>query len=250
VKAIRIISRIATRFLEATRPIPLDKKAIKQLAEDLAKQVANYAAKQPHQDMLMGNDSKVLDWTWKTTTVTGRPVQVYGYFYSKYSKSPSLIIEANVRTADLLEDGEVSLGIGLNGSLPMSAFTDADDEGAKGLKYLINYELVHELTHVAEFWFIQKGVNQVDQNDQPKDMKGYYNSPHEVRAFMQQILDEIMPKARGFRRIEPKNNHAFVTKLMNTSNKWKQISPHLNSMNEAKIIKAVYTALTEAGHIY
>jgi len=242
-----LVLRVAARFLKATRPIRLDKPAIKQLADDLAKQVATFAGRQRHQDVLMGNDSKVLDWTWETKTVTGEPIRIYGYFYSKYSRSPDLLIGAKVHMADLLDDGDVALGIGLNGSLPMSAFTDLDNEGAKGLKYLINYELIHELTHVAEFWFIEKGKIQNDGNG-PKDMVRYYNSPHEVRAFMQQIIDEIMPKARSFRRfVEPKNNHAYVTKLVNTSKKWKQISPYLTPANEAKILKAVYTELTEAG---
>ena len=76
----------------------------------------------------------------------------------------------------------------------------------------------------------------------------YYNSPHEVRAFMQQILNDILPKARGFRRnVEPHNDHAFVMRLLNTSSKWKQIQRHLEPKNEALILKAAYRALVEAG---
>lgn len=243
--------RVAARF--AARPIPLDKAAIKQLSNRLAEELAAFAGRH-HLDQLLGHNDNLLEWSWVAKTVTkGENVTVAGRFFSAPSSSKSLITGAHVTKADLLDDADVVLAIRLNGSLPYSAFTDTENEGTAGLRWLINNELVHELTHVAEWWFLPKRRLPTQESDVLKSEEGaqaYYNSPHEVRAFMQQVVDEILPKAAGFRRVtKPASTHDFVTKLLNTSRKWKQIEPHLNQQSTATLIKGVYRSLVDAGVI-
>jgi hypothetical protein len=242
---------VVARF--ASRPIPLDKGAIRRLADDLAKQVAAYAARQPP-DMLLGHDHRMLQWAWTAKTVKGEDIKVDGFFFSQPGKSPNLITGAHTQEVDVmrdLEEGDVHLGIRLNGSLPFSAFTDGEHEGTNGLRYQIYNELVHELTHVAEWWYLQKKkvVEESDVKSAPDRARDYYNSPHEIRAYMQQIIEEILPKAAGFRKhVVPHGTpHEYILKLLNTSAKWKQISRFLNPQNEAKILKAVYDALVREG---
>ena len=239
--------RVAARF--ATRPIPLDKGAIRQLADRLAKQVATWAARQPP-DLLLGPDHHMLDWSWEAQVVKGEKMHIHGFFISEPTKSPNLVIGAAAFKPDPFDfevEGEAAIRIRLNGSKPFKDFLDGEHEGTNGLRYQINNVLVHELSHIAEFRFLQrKDVHRFEDSEEGK--KEYYNSPTEVRAYMQQIVDEIMPKARSFKKfVKPVSTHDFVMKLLHTSPRWKQVQPYLKPHSEALILKGVYHELDAAG---
>lgn len=239
-----IARRVAIRF--AGRPIPLNTEGIRRLADDLTERVTSYASKYPA-DTPLGYDPRFLEWEWMATTLKGRPLRVKGFFHSGPSRSPNLVIGAHVTKPTWDSDDnevDVLLAIQLNGSLPFSAFTSTVSHA---LKTGIYQELVHELTHVAEWDYLPK--EPVNVHDDPSRKKDYYNSPHEIRAFLRQIIEDILPKAEGsFRRIvKPKSNHDFVVKLLSTSTKWKQIQGDLTPQSEATILKAVYRVLEEKG---
>lgn len=245
--------RVAERF--ASRPVPLDKAAIRALAEDLAKKVAAYAARQPPEHLL-GRDSKMLEWSWKAKTVKEEDIAVNGYFYSAPSSSSNLVTGGQTVENDLLDEGDVTVRIRLNGSRPYADFTDGESTGGNGLPYLINDVLVHELTHVAEWWYLSQKKQQphvepeLRGEERRKSDIAYYNAPHEVRAYMQQIIEEILPRARGFKRVlKPKTPHEYILKLLNTSVRWKQVRDYLTPANEAKILKATYDALDKGGYL-
>jgi hypothetical protein len=235
--------RVAARY--ATRPIPLDKGEIRQLAEELGKKVEDHCRRQP-QDMQLGHDSQVLAWSWKIKSVRGDDMRIDGAFSSEPSQSDQLITGAYIRRADLLEDGDLHLVIRLNGSKTYGDYVDTHT-----LSNLIFNDLIHELTHAAEWWYHSHKdlVQESAVLSDPESADRYYNSPHEVRAYMQQIVDNLRNIAPGYRkRVMPHASpQEFVNKVLDMLPKWRQIRDHLTPQNKALILKAVYRALDEDG---
>lgn len=239
-----IALRVAAKF--SARPIPLDTGAIRKLTDELAGRVSAYASRLP-QDMPLGHEDRFLEWKWTTKTLKGREIHIKGYFTAEMSRHDRPVLNAHVSQPHWMSDDldvDVLLGITLNGSMSAASFTSTVSHALKADLY---QALVHELTHVAEWEYVPK--NDVDSPHEPSQKKDYYNSPHEIRAFLRQILEDILPKAAGsFKRImKPRSNHDFVMKLLGTSTKWKQIQGYLTRQNEALILKAVYRALEEQG---
>jgi hypothetical protein len=242
--------RVAARF--AARPIPLDKAAIRKLSEELAAKVAAYAAKHDPEAPMWPADEEI-PWSFTIKSVNGVDLQIEGHFNGEHGHSPHLITGGRASKPDLLDDqtADIHVRITLNASKPCKEYLDVEYQ-LPLLAGQIYSVLVHELTHAAEFQYIRKAPvpdHYLPPEGRAKSFDDYYNSPHEVRAYMQQVIEDIVYKAPGYRkRVAPDlSPHDFVMKLLRTSDKWKQIEHHLNPKNTATILKAVYDALVKRG---
>lgn len=105
--------------------------------------------------------------------------------------------------------------------------------------------LIHEGTHLRDR-FTTRGDKAYDKGPSAQT---YYNQPHEVRAFMQQTVDEALDytvaQARkvgvGIRGI--KLTSTFVEQALKSSSTWQRIKIHLQPINEKLVRKAVVRAL-------
>lgn len=264
-----IILRVAARF--ATRPIPLDKGAIRQLADNLARKIGVAVAKWDGSlaKYPMGDFPMILSWEWEAQTVNKTGIKVEGHFYSKSSPSEEFVTSGQTQLEDPVSrrplyfddapvEQSVKLAVSLNGRYTWGEFVEAEKTGV--LKHQLFSILIHELSHIAESAHLRKWHEHhkeyqgypgpdVTGKDRHVALIAYYNAPTEVRAYMQQIVEELIHKASSFRkRVVPNATpHEFIMRLLQTSRWWKIVAPYLKSENEAKILKAVYDALAHAG---
>ena len=135
----------------------------------------------------------------------------------------------------------------LNAQKTYRDFATMGGDFEAGFKHQLYMLLIHEMTHVAEHLYIHEGRPEEGTENRAKR---YYNQPHEVRAYMQQIVDHAlsMADAPTPKKRYPKPND-YVMFLIRTSDRWQRIEPHLSEANKHLIMKAVYQALDEAGKL-
>lgn len=227
-----IEQRVATRFRVA-RAIRVDKSGIKDLSRDLAKLIYRKTDGQ----------SPLGD-----TTINRKPVP-----YVVRGVDGSVIPTSVILKAEVGSDGPYVLSgamgryrgdpiviVYINGSTVIPKNT------AGVLEKQLYPVLLHELTHVADKFKGQGPAHDMSQDEARGNAK-YYNDPGEVRAYMQEIVDELEDKVKHLGKFQK----AFgVTKgieyLLKSSNTWQEVSPHWTESNKRKVIKAVVQMINEA----
>ena len=118
-------------------------------------------------------------------------------------------------------------------------------------KYLNNL-LMHEITHAMDRIrrdepAVSRGGNIPTTDD--VDLGAYYNDPHEVRAYMRQIYEEIRPlvlgsMGKGILRGKWGLGGA-IGRFLRVDHTWKLVSPHLTRENRNRILKGLVTAFED-----
>jgi hypothetical protein len=247
----------------ATRPVPIDKRELQSFVSNLlAPNVNRWLTNRPdsEQDEPIGQVSNIAlefleveEPTKWGNTHTVR-VQVHSIHAGKKAFP---VLRGSSR--------EDSIDLYLNG-----AFTPRELSKAEGypapmqplwsckhiscLPYGLYSMLLHEITHNAESIFKSKltySPSQVLEQHDDATMRLYLNDPAEVRAHMQQVVDEVIqttasplaPNLRENAAKKPNSNRAYVELLLKLSTTWGIIEKHLTPRNRALILKAVYTEL-------
>jgi hypothetical protein len=112
---------------------------------------------------------------------------------------------------------------------------------------IIRSKLLHELTHVRDY------IRERDVIDPSEDLRGYFNSPHEVRAYMQQIIDDVLRVAPSLQEkayLSRTPNELVVEGSLSESLAWNKIERFLNATNRARILKNVVLALSDRGLLH
>jgi hypothetical protein len=108
--------------------------------------------------------------------------------------------------------------------------------------------LLHELTHAADAGAEYKRA--MSRDEARDNLTVYLNEPSEVRAHMQEILHEIEPLIAngGFLKLK---KHFGPTRaanmILSTSPTWNWASPHWAPKNRQKVVKSVAASLVGAG---
>jgi len=265
-----ISSRVVRRFL-AARPVWLDTKAVAHFVEhDLVPAITRWARRQPADEPIgaatgIARDHITIDEADGRSTLT---VEVR--IESRPSKAAyAAVLGGRAQGAD-------SITLDLNGAMKARELTPewADVPTPKGsydtskgrlsplhackhetcLPYGLYSLLIHELTHIAESRYRK------DLSYSPSDViqRGeaawgpYVNDPSEVRAFMQQIVDEVGHNAkndaiRNHVRSKANPDQALIDTALKMSTTWGAIEKHLTPANRARILKAVYDGLVRKG---
>ena len=123
--------------------------------------------------------------------------------------------------------------------------------------------LLHEATHAVDIIkkheFDDKLISDADKRisleERGIDFKEYVNNPVELRAFMQQIIEEVLEVSKNsyfqkdIQKVPVnKRKQEWVKNALEDSETWEKVSYYLNVHNKNKILKAVYTAIEEAGY--
>ena len=88
--------------------------------------------------------------------------------------------------------------------------------------------VIHEVTHALDI---------IDRRRRDPDLEVYYNSPHEVKAFARQVIDEAGRILKGLRlksRASKKpmlQGASLVEAVLSESPTWREVGKHLNSSN-------------------
>jgi hypothetical protein len=106
------------------------------------------------------------------------------------------------------------------------------------------YKLIlHELTHIADK-FTRGGptTRRVPTTEEVNPVE-YYNKPSEVRAYMQEVVEEVR---RYFPDIYKHRGRKDAMKYsLKMSDAWNQVEPHLNRRNRNKILNVVWNEVQD-----
>lgn len=227
---------------EGSRPIPIDKAQAKRVVEEVVERVEEWLKGQP-QDEPLGYEHVDMGYvppSVRLTDVRGRTKSIWVQVYANPGG-------AKATAGGAFYGDEIRLN--LNGRYSPKQLLGVLSS-AKVEFYSI---LLHEMTHASDVLF--KGTFEVQPEDGRNPSDDYYNDPNELRAFMQQIVDDVTSLAwvmkglkggLGRKMIQhPPHNwrHEVLTKALSQSPSWKQIEQHLTKANRDKILAVVYRAL-------
>jgi len=250
-----VLKEDVARKLLAARPIPIDKSALRGVATRLEKaflQACKVAmrtkAGQPIQwREVWGRDSHTL------RNVMGENLTVDILITAGKSRGPGPFVDAGGYGFNR-QTGRSVVIIKLNGSYSATEYADAAKTGM--LHSGIYDILIHEMTHAADVAI--KAKYKAGPASGPytvEDEAAYYNDPKEVRAYMQQVVDEILRYGGKRENLERAlkvfkgPRHRGIEVLLKNTETWPEIEKHLTRQNRNKILKAVYQALSEGDYL-
>jgi hypothetical protein len=256
-----IAQRVAARYLRtASRPIRLDKAAIKRLVDEkLVPDVRRWLETRVRQDGKIGTFRRPIASATLPLQSVGRNDAITATIgvvvLASVSEDAVLGGVTRLDTSPHAVNDEIQVELQLNGGLSASEMLNKRFQTTCSSRKCVSYGLysvlIHELTHVVEAAHL-RGVENVEVNDEGdlRDKAKYYNSPHEVRAFMQQVVDEaVLWASRAFPRVQitDGSNRRFVDELLKLSPTWQRVEQSMNAANRKKILTAVYDALSHEG---
>lgn len=216
------------------RTVPLDKQSILRFTEFLERELAELAAKHegPFGHKVLGQ------WPYELTAVDGTDLKTYVRFEAVPTRDPDYVLEGGVGFLR----GTPIVVVQINGTLD----ADAIRKGAEThiVKIQLYNLLIHELTHVADKYL--RGVGEgMSEDDLRQNPAVYYNSPSELHAFMQEVVDQVSQRFVHYEKLEKRFGQKALGMLLNMSETWSKVSPHWTERNKQKVLKAVYQALDE-----
>ena len=245
--------KVSQRYLIATRPIQINKAVIKPNAvrcyRTLLEVIEKYKPAPKFQDVdlkstpsglrLMGQDRhigmlevtpvgsdtpvsvplilnfRVAHKTWIREFISGGRITNRGYY-------------GDTRLSPIKMEVSVNLSNSYNDLMDPRNKTQITQE--------IFSVLVHELTHAKDWYPLERPPLDYEQPEV------YHNLTQEVRAFMQQISDEVITyPTTNFTDL-----NKFFEKALDFSTTWHRIKKYLNPQNKKLILKGVWTALHDA----
>jgi len=115
--------------------------------------------------------------------------------------------------------------------------------GSTALEDMIFGVLIHEFTHVADPSLVPSTKGGEVQS--PDDWDAYHNNPSEVRAYLQNIVDELQRWFQTWDKKEKVFGRNALRYALKSSRTWKDVEKDLNPKNRKYIMKAVWTALQD-----
>jgi hypothetical protein len=109
--------------------------------------------------------------------------------------------------------------------------------------------MIHELTHAQDVdeTLAQKNKRQKKHDD--KDPHVYYNLPHEVRAFTQQVADEIEHRLDlNYGKDEDPwfpDDADLLRSFLDQSTTWSRVKKYMTPANRKKVLSSAYSAVEE-----
>lgn len=203
------------------RPIPMDKGSLHQLAAGLEQVLAGESGQAPlGRQVLYRTETALRD-------VRGAYKAVKVQLQAMPSESGSFITSGGY--------GRNTLVVNVNGSVPAARLARAAAAGT--LAPRIYEALIHEATHAADVF--ARGI----VPDPGQDLEGYANEPREVRAYLQEVVDEVVTRGHA-----PELLHVFgpskgLQYALQTSPTWERLSPLWTEANRRRVIRAVAQAV-------
>ena len=237
----------------ASRPIDVDKATLQVFVEQrLVPAIVRWLKRQPLDEPIGTVESIVTDVLYGLEEADGR-----------YTHDVAVIVGARASTAKgaAVLAGKSSYSRGnqrgivhlfMNGALTPNDLLVASGwtnrlqpisacRTLSCLPYGLYTVLLHEVTHNVDV-FAKPIEYSHEQVEKDPVAPAYINDPSEVRAFMQEIVDQTEHAAKV---IAPhvKSNQDLMDKVLLLSDTWGIIEKSLSRSNRAKILKAVYTNL-------
>ncbi len=214
------------------RAIPLDKAGIRGLSKELEHVLVKELA---HREGPLG---KVTfgQYPHDVRTVDGDTRRVWVRLQSVPSRDFRYVVGGALGEVR----GKHVVVINVNGSLPAETIWAA----AKGhsVQDQLYPVLLHELTHAADKF--APGMAETEQQLQD-DPAAYYNDPSELRAYTQEVVDEVSDRFDKYEKLQRHFGNKAMGMLLRMSPTWERASPHWTRPNQNRVLKSVYQALED-----
>jgi len=249
-----LVARVLERT--ATRPIWLDKNELATFVEHrLIPQIERWLRRHPHPDQPIGSAHGIARERMSIDAADQRDsVEIEVEIGAEPSKAKGTAVLSGKAAG-------AHITIYMNGALSPNDFLVPTKWTNRMspihsctmltcLPYGIYSILIHEATHAAESMFMHKlhySPSEVREKGEAA-WGSYINDPVEVRAFMQEIVDDVLRMAkresiRDHASEQPNPNRALIEIGLKLSTTYNTIAKHLSPRNHNLILKAVYDAL-------
>ncbi len=219
------------------RAIPLDKQSIMRFTELIEKELAELAAQQegPFGRKTLGQ------WPYEIRAVDGTTLRAVVALKAVPMSGTALFGDAGVGH----QRGTPVVVIEVNGSIDADVIRRSAETHI--VKLLLFNTLIHEFTHVADKFTqgVGEGAKGLTMDQARNTPEGYYNDPTEVRAYMQEVVDQVSQRFVHYEKLEKRFGQKAIGMLLNMSDTWSKVSPYWTERNKQKVLKSVYQALDE-----
>lgn len=214
-----------------SRAIPLDKYRLKKLAETLQGVIEK---KTKNQSGPLGRSVLVEALPFDIKRADGVELDIFIRILTIPTSSRYFVVSGGIGKT---RSGQTAIVIHFNGSEDAEAI----HKSAAGSDLIANeiYKvLIHEVTHAADI--LGKGYGLSEEEAQAKP-EVYYNDPSEIRAYLQEILEELENRIKYYPKFVTmfKGRGKGLMNLMNMSSTWKELEPYLTESNKRLILKSV-----------
>ena len=225
---------------KATRPIPLDRTELTHVVDQILAGLARISRDDPDAPLSEIHKDPLLAVTATLTNVFGVPTKATVYVIAKSSDSHEWVTGGATGRHKVTKDPVVILQ--LNGKYPRGSF-------GNHLRSKLQEVLAHELTHVLDKSPNQSGPVQGHiPTSGELDPKVYFNLPQEVRAYMREMYEAIVPSVRKIMESPLAKEWGLagtMTRMLRNEEIWKDLEKHLTPANRQKMLKGILTALQD-----
>lgn len=221
-------ARVARRFL--ARTVPVDKNDVRELAKELEAIVARALTGKtgPTGKVKLGH------YPFSIRTVDGDRKKIWILLQAIPSRDFRYYVSGGLGTAQ----GHTVVVVNVNGSLDAEVIWKATN--ARTTQSFLYPILLHELTHAADIF--APGLDGMSEDD-AQGNAAYYNNVSELRAYTQEVVDEVEQRFSFYPKLQKTFGARAFTMLLNFSNTWTEVSPHWTKANQQRVIKTVYQML-------
>jgi len=227
---------------QATRAIQIPKERIRKLAERINRLLGQ---RLPDSQEPLGSQYLVKNLSLDLETLDGRDVSVAVYVRTRPSNGRDFITGG--ATGARKSTNQPVVIVEVNGSIPAAKLRKSI-QGSDVFLTLLFSVLIHEFTHVVDP-DTSSGLQKATRGELPAakdiDFSEYYNSPKEVRAYLQEIVEEVAPRFGKMPAWKKVFGPGSLARVLDQTRTWKEIKGHLTEENRRYVLKGVYRALED-----
>ena len=242
--------RVAARYFEAKRPVPLNWRIVDDLVNRVVKELQRQVAKLQRTrtgKLPLNRIDKLVLVEFNLTDMNREPVET-GMLLLRSRNKPTMRNYVSGAAGKIGPYPGIVVEIDGTKTVDAWGFTANYDGFKEELKKLVS----HEMTHLVEERVTRlnrPSTKEIPTALEPTDYKEYLNQPHEVRAHMQEVVLEAIPVAKKMAVVFSGQEllQYLLFKPVTMLSTWKEIRDDLTPPNRKKILKAVAYALQKEG---
>ena len=221
---------------EATRPIPIPQRRV----DHLLGRLHQWMSRKDPQKTPSRSDEFLESLELKTPW--GDPLSVWVAFFPASSRSGEVVLGGGFGKGTVGPVVKIWFNSSVTWGVLMEPFVQKEYRTV----------LLHELTHALDKIKEKDSPGIADGPTSLEEVGGgetYYNDPSEVRAYMRELYERILPTVQQRMKTPLKEKWGLgkiTTVALSQDTKWRRISPHLTPKNKKRLLKGIVTALKEA----
>ena len=230
------------QLIRESRPTPIDKPAIREYVDQLTDEI--YAAMDGlEQEEPVGVHARLVKSRFHTRDVkTGEEIEFPVIIRTGEGLGmQNVFLDAGAGTVK----GMFFVMVEINGDYSPYRY---HHDMAYHLKKVLYEALIHELTHAADQRYDTRPSNVAPKYWNKSmggiDRKKYYNDPRELRAFIQEAVEEALERARSRKGESFESVFEFATSGQTIS----LLKRNLTSKNFNKVLKTIAAELQREGY--